>query len=77
MSPTPGKWKKNEARDGWMPCCGKCGEPFSDAHPGDVKNYPDDGLVAVFFKCDNCTEPDGFGGLLRLESIFYYKPMRK
>ena len=60
------KWKRNEAKDGWMPCCKKCGEPFPDGMIGDVKNYPDDGVVAVFFSCEHCNE----------ESDFTYRPFR-
>jgi hypothetical protein len=67
-----GIYKRNEAKDGWMPCCSKCGEPYPDAEPADVKNYPDDGLVAVFFKCENCKDENGEP----LESMFYYKPYK-
>ncbi len=62
-----GTFKRNVMKDGYMPCCGKCGKPYPDAEPGDVKNYPDDGAVAVFFTCDVCKE----------ESSFTYKPVRK
>ena len=58
------KWMKNEDGDGYMPCCKKCGKPFEDAEVGDVKNYPEDGCVAVFFTCEDCKE----------ESDFTYKP---
>lgn len=50
-----------------MPCCHKCDKPFSDGEIGDVKNYPYDGLVAVFFKCSNCGE----------ESQFIYEPFKE
>jgi RNase P subunit RPR2 len=58
------KWMKNQAGDGYMPCCKKCGNPFEDAEVGDVKNYPEDGGIAVFFTCEDCKE----------ESEFTYKP---
>ncbi len=60
-----------------MPCCGYCGQPFPDAEPGDVKNYPEDGIVAVFFECDACSITKEDGTVIKKESIFYYKPMRK
>jgi len=55
-----GTWKRNEANDGWMPCCNKCGKPYPDAHIGDVKNYPEDGAIAVFFTCEECGEESDF-----------------
>ena len=48
-----------------MPCCHKCGEPFADGDIGDAKNYPDDGVIAVFFTCEDCKE----------ESEFIYVPI--
>ena len=60
--PLDGKWKRNQMGDGDMPCCGKCGKAYGDGEIGDVKNYPDDGLVVVFFTCEHCKE----------ESQFYY-----
>ena len=54
------KWKMNEAKDGIMPCCKKCGKAFADGDIGDVKNYPEDGVVAVFFKCESCGEESDF-----------------
>jgi len=52
--------------DGWMPCCRECGEPYKDGEIGEVKNYPDDGLVTIFFTCENC----------RVESQFIYQPYK-
>lgn len=61
-----GTWKLNEIGDGYMPCCYSCGKPYADGDIGDVKNYPDDGAIAVFFICGDCDE----------ESMFVYKPLR-
>lgn len=55
---------ENEAKDGYMPCCNLCHKPFEDGDIGEVKNYPEDGLVSVFFECKTCKE----------ESSFCYKP---
>ena len=63
---TDGKYVKNMADDGWLPICGKCGKPYPDSHIGDVKNYPEDGVIAVFFTCEVCGE----------ESDFTYIPYR-
>ena len=63
-------YMKNEAKDGYMPCCSKCHKPFGDAEIGDVKNYPAGGRVAVFFKCNTCKDEHGND----LESDFTYKP---
>ena len=59
-----GRYMLNEAGDGYKPCCAKCGKPFPDAEVGDVKNYPDDGLIMAFFTCEQCGE----------ESKFTYEP---
>lgn len=53
--PRHGTYRKNDAGDGYLPVC-KCGQPYGDAHIGEVKNYPDDGVVAVFFTCETCKE---------------------
>ncbi|KKR01650.1 MAG: hypothetical protein UT24_C0003G0057 [Candidatus Woesebacteria bacterium GW2011_GWB1_39_12] len=63
-------YMRNEAKDGYMPCCSKCHKPFEDAEIGDVKNYPEDGRVSVFFKCNSCRDEGGAD----LESDFTYKP---
>ena len=68
-----GSYKRNQSKDGWMPCCSECGQPFGDGDIGDVKNYPDDGLVAVFFKCENCKDDAGDS----LESRFNYQPYKR
>lgn len=47
------KFVKNEMKDGVMPVCPHCGEPYPDACYGEVKNYPDDGSLAVFMQCEN------------------------
>ncbi|MDD1469617.1 hypothetical protein MEO43_31285 [Dolichospermum sp. ST_sed5] len=60
-----GTYKKNQSKDGWMPCCFKCGEPFDDGDIGDAKNYPDDGVIAVFYTCEKCD----------VESEFIYVPI--
>ena len=61
------EYMPNEAGDGYMPVCPKCHTPFEDSEIGDVKNYPEDGVVAVFFKCKKCgTETD-----------FIYVPLMK
>ena len=61
-----GKWKRNQSDDGWMPCCAYCSKVFADAEIGDVKNYPEDGHVSVFFECKDCDE----------ESQFIYTPVK-
>jgi len=33
-----------------------CGTVYEDAAPGDVKNYPDDGIFAIFMTCEKCGE---------------------
>lgn len=63
---TKGKYVRNQADDGWLPICGNCDAPYPDSHIGDVKNYPDDGLIAVFFTCEKCG----------VESSFEYIPYR-
>ena len=60
-----GKYLKNSSLNGGMPMCGECKVPYSDGHVGEVKNYPDDGIVAVFFTCEECGK----------ESTFYYTPL--
>ncbi|MEW6540596.1 MAG: hypothetical protein AB1402_03125 [Bacillota bacterium] len=62
--PKRGKYRLNDAGDGYMPVCGNCEKAFPDAEIGTAKNYPDDGLVAVFFECGYCGE----------ESVHYYQP---
>lgn len=59
-----GTYQSNEAGDGFMPCCAFCGKPYPDADIGQVKNYPEDGVIAVFFICEGCGE----------ESEFIYAP---
>lgn len=61
-----GEYKQNAAGDGEMPCCAKCQEPYGDGDIGDAKNYPEDGVIAVFFTCEKCKE----------ESQFTYVPWR-
>ena len=56
--PLKGKWMKNQANDGWMIVCPECNEPIPDGEIGDAKNYPEDGDIAVFFKCPNCGAED-------------------
>ena len=43
-----------------MPCCAFCGLPYPDAHIGEVKNYPDDGVILVFFTCETCNKESEF-----------------
>ena len=50
------KFIKNESKDGVLPVCPHCGVEYPDACVGDVKNYPDDGMVAVFMICESCGE---------------------
>jgi len=50
------KYIKNEVKDGVLPVCPYCGEKYPDACYGEVKNYPDDGGLAVFMECENCNE---------------------
>jgi hypothetical protein len=59
-----GTYQKNESGDGFVPCCYNCGKPFADGDIGDAKNYPDDGVVAVFYTCEKCD----------VESEFVYVP---
>lgn len=61
------EWMRNEAGDGYMPVCPKCHTPYEDSEIGDVKNYPEDGLVSVFFTCKKCGE----------ETSFTYRPYMK
>jgi len=63
-----GIYKENESKDGYKPCCGKCKKPFPDGAEELIsgKNYPADGLIAIFIKCEDCGE----------ESRFYYTPMK-
>ena len=65
VGPLMGTYRTNQAGDGHEPCCGKCGEPYGDGDIGEVKNYPDDGEIAVFFTCEACHE----------ESQFSYRPV--
>jgi DNA-directed RNA polymerase subunit M/transcription elongation factor TFIIS len=56
-SPLEAKMVRNDAGDGWKPVCPKCGYEFEDGETnGSLKNYPDDGVVAVFFNCPRCKE---------------------
>ena len=48
------KYIKNESKDGLLPMCPYCGVEYSDTCYGEVKNYPDDGVLAVFMQCKNC-----------------------
>lgn len=61
-------FKRNQAGDGWMPCCGHCEVTFDDGDIGEVKNYPEDGRVAVFFKCERCGYETEFIGKLLEQS---------
>jgi hypothetical protein len=36
-----------------MIVCPLCLEPIQDGEIGEVKNYPEDGRIAVFFDCPN------------------------
>lgn len=38
------------------PLCPYCKTEYTDAQPGDVKNYPDDKGFAVFMECELCEE---------------------
>lgn len=55
-----GNYKLNQSKDGYMPCCPKCGTEFEDGEIGDVKNYPADGRISVFFTCNECKEESSF-----------------
>lgn len=61
-----GSFVLNEMKDGYKPCCAFCGQPYPDGEIGDVKNYPADGLVSVFFTCEKCGK----------ESEFLYEPYK-
>ena len=63
------KYIQNEAKDGVMPVCPSCGETYPDACYGEVKNYPDDGGLTVFMKCENCDE--------EAEAFFDWKKVNK
>ena len=58
---------ENQSKDGVLPVCPYCGKEYPDACYGEVKNYPDDGGLAVFMKC----EEDGCGE--EAEAIFDWK----
>jgi hypothetical protein len=47
------RFVENQEKDGLMPVCPHCGAIYTDACYGKVKNYPDDGMLAVFMKCEN------------------------
>lgn len=69
MGKHDGKFQLNKHGD-LMPICGWCGKPFRDGNCGDFKNYPADGVVSVFFICEepNCpSEGD--------ETVFTYRPL--
>lgn len=56
-APIRAKMIRNQSDDGWKPTCGECGYEFEDAETdGEIKNYPEDGGVAVFFNCPNCKD---------------------
>lgn len=59
IGPKPGTFIRNESDDGFKPVCA-CGHEFEDGQIGDVKNYPEDGIVAVFFPCPKCKEESSF-----------------
>ena len=59
IGPVHGTFKRNQSDDGFLPVC-KCRHEFEDAAIGEVKNYPDDGEVAVFFPCPKCKEEVSF-----------------
>ena len=50
------KYIKNQHKDGILPVCPYCEKPYPDACYGEVKNYPDDGGLAVFMNCESCDE---------------------
>jgi hypothetical protein len=50
-----------------VPACPTCTIPFPDGEAGDVKNYRDDKLFAIFFTCENCHRESEFYAK-------YYKP---
>lgn len=54
MSGKEPKWIRNQSDDGDRPVCPYCDEPYGDGDIFDIKNYPDDGIGAVFFPCVNC-----------------------
>lgn len=54
MSRLEPKWIRNRTKDGDMPACPYCDKLYEDAARFDIKNYPDDGMAAIFFSCENC-----------------------
>ena len=66
----------NQAGDGVMPVCPYCDRPYIDAHVGDFKNYPADGLLTVFFICErrDCQSNDPTTEYYKEDGIFYYIP---
>ena len=47
-------WLRNDADDGDKPVCPYCNKPYPDAAVFDIKNYPEDGTLALFFPCERC-----------------------
>ncbi len=70
MGKYDGKFMTNKHGDGHMPCCAWCGKPFRDANCGDFKNYPVDGVISIFFVCEEPGCPSKGD-----ESVFTYKPL--
>lgn len=47
-------WVRNEMDDGDKPVCPYCIVPYGDGDIFDIKNYPDSGMAAIFFMCEEC-----------------------
>lgn len=71
------EYMANESKDGYMPVCPTCHKPYGDAEIGDVKNYPADGVIAVFFTCDICKEEASFTYIPQMKNPDYYKIILK
>lgn len=65
------KYVKNQSKDGVLPVCPYCDTPYPDACYGEVKNYPEDGMVSVFMRCEggSCNEES--------QAIFSWKKVEK
>ncbi len=71
-----GKYMTNQHADGVMPVCPYCEQPYADGDVGDFKNYPADGLIAVFFMCErsDCPSNSPESEYHKEDAIFYYVP---
>lgn len=47
-------FNENQSKDGVCPVCPHCELEYPDASYGEIKNYPEDGMVAVFMYCEHC-----------------------